>query len=132
MSTRPSSYWRLRPYLYRLEGNRCTQCGHFNPLARKICRKCGSRRLERDRLAGRGKLRHFTVVYQPQTGFEKTVPYVVAWVEMSDGTQIIGQVTDCEPSELSVGMDVETVVRKIRVDGESKLIVYGVKFRPVL
>lgn len=71
------------------------------------------------------------MVSQAQQGLEKNVPFVVAWVEMDDGSQMVGQMTDCEPEELKTGMKVETIVRKIRVDGESRLIMYGVKFRPV-
>lgn len=131
MSTKPASYWRLRPFVYRLEGTRCVTCGHFHPLTRKVCRRCGSKKLEKERLPSTGKLKQFSVVWQAQSGLEKNVPYIVAWVQMDDGTNIVGQMTDCEPDQLQPGIPVETVVRKIRVDGESRLIIYGVKFRPL-
>ncbi|MCS7129226.1 MAG: Zn-ribbon domain-containing OB-fold protein [Candidatus Caldarchaeum sp.] len=132
MSSRPPIYWRLRPFIYRLEGSRCSVCGHFHPLNRVVCRRCGSRKLERDGLSSTGRLVNYTVVHQAQEGFEKTTPYLVGWVEMDDGTNLVGQLTDCDPQDLEVGMNVETVVRKLRVDGDSKLIVYAVKFRPVV
>ncbi|MCS6784491.1 MAG: Zn-ribbon domain-containing OB-fold protein [Candidatus Caldarchaeum sp.] len=128
--SKPASYWRLRPFVYRLEGSRCVKCGHFHPLVRKVCRRCGSKNLERDRLPATGILRHFTVVSQAQQGMEKNTPFIVAWVEMDDGSKVVAQMTDCEPEDLKPAMKVETVVRKIKVDGESRLIFYGIKFRP--
>lgn len=61
---------------------------------------------------------------------EKNTPFIVAWVEMDDGSKVVAQMTDCEPEDLKPAMKVETVVRKIKVDGESRLIFYGIKFRP--
>ncbi|MCS6769806.1 MAG: Zn-ribbon domain-containing OB-fold protein [Candidatus Caldarchaeum sp.] len=107
-------------------------CGHFHPLNRVVCRRCGSRTLERERLNNAGRLVNYTVVHQAQEGFEKTTPYLVGWVEMDDGTNLVGQLTDCDPQDLKVGMTIEMVVRKLRVDGDSNLIVYGVKFRPLV
>ncbi|MDW7977823.1 MAG: Zn-ribbon domain-containing OB-fold protein [Candidatus Caldarchaeum sp.] len=132
MTSRPPVYWRLRPFIYRLEGRRCSVCGHFHPLNRVVCRRCGSRTLERERLSNAGRLVNYTVVHQAQEGFEKTTPYLVGWVEMDDGTNLVGQLTDCDPQDLKVGMTIEMVVRKLRVDGDSNLIVYGVKFRPLV
>lgn len=57
---------------------------------------------------------------------------MVAWVEMDDGTQLVGQITDADPDQVRPGMTVETVVRKIKAEDESRLIVYGVKFRPLV
>ncbi|MEM4190146.1 MAG: OB-fold domain-containing protein [Candidatus Caldarchaeum sp.] len=132
MSVRPPAYWRSKPFIYRLEGSRCTVCGHFHPHKRFVCRRCGSQRLDDDRLPSTGRLLHHTLVFQPQQGFENNTPYVVGWVEMDDGTQLVGQITDCEPETLKPGTSVEHVVRRIKVDGDSRLIVYGVKFRPVV
>jgi len=132
LNLRPPAYWRLRPLTYRLEGYRCLDCGHFHTSKRIVCRRCGSRKLDVDRLPTSGRLVDFTVIYQAQQGFEHTTPYIVGLVEMVDGTKIVAQMTDCEPSELWPGMEVEAVVRKLTADGDAKLIAYGVKFRPVI
>ena len=74
----------------------------------------------------------FTVVRSPPSGFEEMAPYIVGVVELEDGTRIFSQITDCEAEDLRVGMEVEYVVRKIASDEDSKLIVYGYKFRPLI
>jgi uncharacterized OB-fold protein len=40
--------------------------------------------------------------------------------------------TDIDPDEVSIGMPVEMVTRKLRTDGEEGMIVYGYKFRPLI
>ena len=128
----PPSVWRLKPFVYRLEGLRCDSCGHFHPLNHFVCRKCGSKKLVRDRLPERGRLVHFTVVTQAQHGFEHVTPFIVGLVQMDDGTYLVGQMTDCDPENLTPGTVVEAVVRRLRADGDSRLIAYGIKFRPVI
>ncbi|MCD6408836.1 MAG: OB-fold domain-containing protein, partial [Candidatus Verstraetearchaeota archaeon] len=49
-----------------------------------------------------------------------------------DGSSILSQLTDCSPEEVEIGMPVEAVFRKVREDGETGIIMYGLKFRPVL
>ncbi len=95
-----------------------------------ICRKCRSTRLRHTQLPQTAKLLSFTVVRQAPVGFEELAPYIVGVVEFEDGTRLVTQLTDCEPEELKIGMEVEAVVRKITQDGPSGLIIYGFKFRP--
>jgi uncharacterized OB-fold protein len=45
---------------------------------------------------------------------------------------VTAQLADVEPQEVSIGMPVEMVTRKMREDGERGVIVYGYKFRPIL
>jgi uncharacterized OB-fold protein len=80
----------------------------------------------------RGRLVHFTVVTQAQHGFEHVTPFIAGLVQMDDGTYLVGQMTDCDPENLTRGTVVEAVVRRLRADGDSRLIAYGIKFRPVI
>jgi len=125
-------YWRNKAYLYRLEGYRCEECGQFHHSPRKICRKCGGRRLRPDKLPNKGRLIAYTVVKSATPMFEIYTPYIVGLVQMEDGTMLVGQLTDCDPEELREGMTVEATLRRIKADGEDKIIQYGYKFRPVL
>lgn len=124
--------WRLREQRYRLEGTECTECGelHFPP--RMVCPQCKSRDLEPHRFAGRGTVYSHTTVYQAPDGFEDYVPYVVALVDLEEGPRITAQLTDIDPNEVTIGMPVEMVVRKLSEQDEDGLIVYGYKFRPPL
>lgn len=67
----------------------------------------------------------------PPAGFEEQAPYVLALVQLDEGPLVTAQLTDlAEP--VIIGMRVEMVTRKLRTEGESGMIVYGYKFRPVL
>ncbi|MBC7254994.1 MAG: hypothetical protein H5T66_02655, partial [Chloroflexi bacterium] len=48
------------------------------------------------------------------------------------GPLVTAQLTDVFPDEVSIGMPVEMVTRKLREEGEEGLITYGYKFRPLL
>ena len=63
-------------------------------------------------------------------GFEQYAPYTVALVKLEKGPLLTAQQTDVDPEEVSIGMPVEMVTRKLRTDGEEGMIVYGYKFRP--
>jgi len=54
----------------------------------------------------------------------------VALVKLEEGPLLTAQLTDVDPEEVSIGMPVEMVTRKLRTDGEEGMIVYGYKFRP--
>ena len=123
-------YWRLRNQRYRLEGTVCLSCGakHFPP--RGICSDCQSDALEPYRFSGIGKVYSYTVVHQAPDIFDKQVPYVVALVDLEEGVRLTAQLTDMDPDEVFIGMEVELVVRKIYEDGKNGPIQYGYKFRP--
>jgi hypothetical protein len=77
-----------------------------------------------------GKILTYSLIHSAPDGFETNVPYPVALIELDDGTNITSQLTDCENSEITVGMPVEMAVRRIREESPSGIIVYGYKFRP--
>lgn len=124
--------WRLREQRYRLEGTECSVCGsrHFPP--RIVCPECKNRDLGPYRFAGHGTVYSHTTVYQAPDGFEDYVPYVVALIDLDEGPRVTAQLTDVDPDEVTIGMPVEMIVRKLSEQDEDGLIVYGYKFRPPL
>jgi uncharacterized OB-fold protein len=99
------------------------------------CAKC-AKALEWQpiRLSGRGKIYSFTTIsvggappeFSAQQRFSGSYP--VAVVELEEGPKIVAQLTDCEFSELKIGLAVESVFRGIYE--EDGIIRYGIKFRP--
>ncbi len=126
------AHWRELPVRYRLEGGRCKDCGHTTIPREAVCPACGSTNVEMVKLPRRGKVVNYTVVWNAPRGYEYYTPYVLAIVELEDGTRVMSQLTDVAPSEVKEGMNVEMVIRKTRVSGESGLIAYSYKFRPVI
>ena len=123
-------YHRLRAPYYRLEGQRCLACKAIQFPPRETCETCRGDRLEPRRLSGRGTVYAYSEVAQAPAGFN--APYVVAMIELEEGLKVTAQLTDVEPEDVSVGLAVEMVTRRLQEKGERGYLVYGYKFRPRL
>ena len=73
-------------------------------------------------------------MYDAPAGFEGQAPYTVALVKLEEGPMVTAQLTDLGNTPVEIGMPVEMVTRKLKVDGDNErgVIIYGYKFRPVL
>lgn len=122
--------WRLRLQRYRLQGTRCEDCmaPQFPPML--ICPACKSRNLHAFRFLGKGVVYSFSTVYTPLAQFEDIAPYVVALIDLEEGPRITALLTDIQANEVTIGLHVEMVVRKISERGSNGVITYGYKFRP--
>lgn len=61
---------------------------------------------------------------------EDWVPTPVVSVKMPEGIHIIGMMDDCKPEEVSIGMEVQTVIRVLYTNKNGEELV-GWKFRKV-
>lgn len=119
--------WRLKNARYRLEGQRNQLTGETRFPASEA-----SDEWEPFAFTGRGEVFSFTVLRQAPEGFEGQAPYAVALVRLAEGPLLTAQLTDVAEDEITIGMPVEAVTRKLRELGPEGLIVYSYKFRPVL
>jgi hypothetical protein len=121
-----AKHWRLKPQRYRLEGVRNRQTGAitFPPPAAPGADD------EPVRLGGRGEIWSFSEVKQSAGDFPSG--YLVAIIKLEEGPLLTAQLTDVDPQDVAIGMQVEVVTRKLRDLGPDGLLVYGYKFRPVL
>lgn len=127
-----SLVWRRIPERYNLIGKECQTCGtvYFPP--RHVCPKCRRRGKIVDRkMKGTGKVVTYTEVHVPPDGFEKQAPYLIGIVELDEGAKVTGQIVNCKRENARIGMKVEACFKRINEDGESGIILYGYKFRPV-
>lgn len=122
--------WRLRMQRYRLVGEICTECGSKIFPPRDVCPECRTPAQEPFVFSGRGEVYSYSTVYHPPRGYEEFIPYVVALVRLEEGPLVAAQLTDVRPEEVSIGMPVEMVTRKMYTEGDDGPIVYGYKFRP--
>jgi scaffold protein (connect acetoacetyl-CoA thiolase and HMG-CoA synthase) len=123
-------YHRLTAPYYRLEGQRCKDCGAVQFPPRSACGACRSKETEPYRFSGRGTVFSFAEVAQAPKGF--SAPYMVALVELEEGVRVTAQLTDVDPDEVEIGMPVEMVTRRLQEKGPHGYLVYGYKFRPLL
>ena len=126
-----SRHWRLQEQRYKLVGETCESCGVKLFPPRDVCLECQAPAYELYTFTGLGEIYSFTTIYDAPSGFEHNAPYTVALVKLEEGPIITAQLTDMDESELSIGMPVEMVTRKLRTDGPEGMIVYGYKFRPI-
>jgi len=130
MST-PARYWRDIPQRYRLEANKCMNCGKISFPPRLICDACGNREFAMTRLAEKGKVLTYTVIRVPPHQFVDQAPYAVGIVKLEDGVKIAGQIVDCDFEDIKIGQEVKIEFRKMYNVGESGILCYGYKFVPV-
>jgi uncharacterized protein len=122
--------WRHIQQRYNLIGSKCSQCGKVFFPKRVICPECRRRgKIEDIKLSGKGKIYTYSVINTPTEEFKTLAPYVVAIIELEEGTKITSQIVDCDPEKIEIGDEVEVVFRKIRTEGDDGVISYGYKFK---
>jgi uncharacterized OB-fold protein len=93
---------------------RCRACGARQHYPRGVCAACGSDDLEWAKSTGRGTIYSFTVTHRTQArGFRDELPYVLAWIELDEGVQVLSNVVDCDPARLAVGMPVRVTFEDV-------------------
>lgn len=128
------TYWRSLQQRYRLVSGKCKRCGMINFPPRKFCKACGKEDFEEVKLSGDGEVLTHTIIARGAAPPEFTSqqrkggPLAVVIVRLDEGPKIVAQVTDCDPSNVRIGMKVEPVIRKIYE--QEGVIRYGFKFRP--
>ena len=116
-----------KPYLL---GNKCKKCGLTAFQKTPVCPTCqvpGT--MEDTKFEGKGTLDSFSIVQAALPGF--AMPSIQAYVNLENGPKIWTLITGCEPTEdsLKLGMEMEMVIDKVRVDEEgNELISY--QFKP--
>jgi uncharacterized OB-fold protein len=85
--------------------------------------------MKRFYFSGNGKILTYTVIHEGSLQYRNQVPYLLAMIELDEGDMVLGQIVDCDASDLDMGKGVEMVFRKLGEQGKSGTIQYGYKFR---
>lgn len=127
-------HWRLKKQRYGLVGEVCPHCDVKIFPPRDVCPECGGEAKTPFQFSGRGEVYSYTTMTSAPSGFEEYLPYVVALIKLEEGPVLTAQLTDLDPNEeVSIGMPVEMVTRKMRSDhGDAGILLYSYKFRPVM
>jgi uncharacterized OB-fold protein len=95
---------------HRLLIQECKACGVKIFYPRKACPECWSQELGWSEASGRGKVYTFTVTLDGvEAKFAPDLPYVLAMIDLEEGIRMMGNIVDCDPQEVTFGMDVEVV-----------------------
>ena len=109
----------------RLVLPRCTRCNELIWYPRRFCPFCGSTAVEWVEVSGRGTIYSFTIMRQGSGPFRGVVPYVLAYVELTEGPRLLTNIVDADPDSLEVGQPVTVVFEPA---GETDALP---RFRPV-
>ncbi len=89
---------------------KCSRCATFNFHPKPWCIECGSRELVWTDAKPFGTVYSHTVSYTVAMnfpGWTADLPVVVCLIDLDDGARMYGQVTDCAPEDIHIGMRVE-------------------------
>jgi uncharacterized OB-fold protein len=120
-----------------LLGSRCTACGNHMFPVQDGCPKCMSDQQETVELARTGTLWSWTVQafppkappYRGPVG-DDFQPYGVGYVELPDQVRVEARLTESDPAELRIGMEMELVFDSLGTDDDgNEIITYA--FAPV-
>lgn len=101
---------------------RCAGCGRLRHPPRPACPWCRSLEWGSVPSSGRGEVYSYVVHHHPPIpGFE--VPYVVALVQLAEGTRLVAGLVDSPPEGVRIGMPVR--VRFVAVDDDLTLPMFG-------
>lgn len=100
---------------------KCETCNSYNHPPGPACAKCGSTELSWESQGSdiTGTLYSYVVSYRPfLPGFQDDLPTIIAVVELDNlqEVKIIGNVLECTPEELKIGMPVKMIWQDITED----------------
>jgi len=92
---------------------RCTACGALRHPPGAMCPSCGSGDLGYVVAAGTGTVYSYVVHHHPPVP-GKTLPIVIALVELAEGVRMVGELAGVSPEEVAVGMPVAVSYASVR------------------
>lgn len=128
----PARIWREFPQRYRLEAvqDKETKKVYFPP------RTLGDdfKKIDGEKyvLPDEGTIYTYTIIEVPPSQFKDEAPYVVAIIELKDGTRVTCQITDYDKDWLAIGKKVKLEFRRIQTDAFHGVLSYGYKAVPDL
>src|SRR5512139_1432937 len=86
---------------------RCRACGGVQHRPRGVCASCLSGEIEHFVASGLGRVYSFSIVRQNQMPeFRDALLYVVAYVALDEGPQLLTNIVGCDPTAVSIDMRV--------------------------
>jgi uncharacterized OB-fold protein len=95
----------------------CQQCGRRFFTPEGICPSCRGTDLDWVSSSGVGQVYSYTVVHRP-THPELSPPYVIAAVDLTDGSTMMTNIVGCDVTDVTFGMTVEVQFSEETKDGK--------------
>lgn len=88
---------------------RCRDCATVAWPPRTFCPACSAADPEWFTAAGTGEVYSYTVVRKAQGEWRDVTPYVIAYVQLTEGPRIMTNIVDCVPESVHIGLAVHVV-----------------------
>jgi uncharacterized OB-fold protein len=104
--------WETRAYWegcgrHEIVLQRCRACSAVQHRPRGLCVSCLSDDIEHFAASGRGTVHTFTVTNQNGLpAFRSACPYVLAYVALEEGPQLMTNIVGCDVEKVHIGMSV--------------------------
>ncbi len=109
---------------HRLLIQRCAACGTLRHPPRPMCPSCNALGWDTVEASGRGTVHSFVMPQHPAFPFME-YPYIVALVDLAEGTRLVSNLVEVTPEQATIGMEVEVVYTEF----DGGLVLH--QFRPV-
>ena len=86
---------------------RCTACAEVIWYPRPFCPNCAGRSVAWFDALGTGTVYTFTIARKASAPFDASTPYVIAYVELTEGPRILTNLVGVDPDDVTIGMPVE-------------------------
>jgi uncharacterized protein len=90
----------------------CPSCDTLRHPPGPMCPHCGADKSDYVVASGRGTVYSYVVHHAPKVP-GKTLPFVVALVELEEGVRMVAELVDADPPAVTIGMPVELALTKI-------------------
>jgi uncharacterized protein len=90
----------------------CPSCGRLRHPPGPMCPVCGADKQDWVVAAGIGTVFSYVVHHAPKVP-GKTLPFVVALVELDEGVRMLGELVDADPASVEIGLPVELALTRI-------------------
>jgi uncharacterized protein len=90
----------------------CPACDTLRNPPGPMCMNCGADKSDYVVASGRGTIYSFVVHHAPPVP-GKTLPFVVALIELDEGVRMVAELIDADPENVSIGMPVELALTTI-------------------
>lgn len=99
---------------HELSLQKCESCGEYAHPPGPSCAKCGSTELSWESFGSdiKGTVYSYIISYRPfLPGFQDDIPQIISIVELekASAVKIIGNILECKPEDVKIGMPVEMV-----------------------
>jgi uncharacterized OB-fold protein len=88
----------------------CKDCKAKIFYPRKYCPECWSGNLDWIEASGKARINTFSTAYSMvEPKFMDELPYTIAYVDLEEGIRMMTRIIDCDPNDITFGMEVEVV-----------------------